>query len=115
MSVQISLGQTDKPVLDSILNFLQAQNICAFVCERREVKKIAAGQKPMFQLGVANRKNAVPFLSAIIPHLHVKRVKAEDALRFLVIFPPMLRGKHVEDRMRLQFRNAQQKFLARAA
>ena len=56
------------------------------------VRKSRPNSKPIYQWGIRNRKQIVPFLENVIPYLRVKKARAEFLLNYCFT------AKHLDDR-----------------
>ena len=84
--LRVSMSQQRREVLDEINLFLSQCGIPSRVWHTKHPPKYP-GQ--MFLLVVVGTKDARKFLSAIYHLLIVKRNHAEDAIRRLIIYPPI--------------------------
>lgn len=83
-------GPEGKQVLDEIAAFLESKGIDVYRMHPRLTSKI--GKKPMHTIEIGNMKSATLFLQAVLPYLRVKKVKAQDVLRFVKMCPS-IRGR----------------------
>ena len=79
-------GKEGAEILGEIKAFLKEHGVVAYLrCQPRSQSNTAL--RDMWSLKIASRPNLTTFLRFIVPHLRVKRVVAEDHLRFLAMFP----------------------------
>src|SRR5260221_9626709 len=74
-------------VLTDIKEFLGARGIKAYLTCQKHPKNPRINDN--WQLRVMARTSVAPFLRGVIPYLRVKRVIADDTLRYLIAFPPV--------------------------
>lgn len=82
--VQISQSaERGRQLLEEIQVFLSARGIKSHSTKPR----IAEGNKPMYNLYTSSRKDLIAFVENILPYLKIKKPEAQDAWRFLKMFP----------------------------
>ena len=79
-------GDVGKCVLLTIREFLLARGITP--TQVREIHR-RPGHLQCYVLEVTKRAELMKVLKRLLPHLIVKKVVAQDVLRFLVAFPPL--------------------------
>src|SRR5580704_6700848 len=101
MSPIIILGQSGergKAVLQKLIHFLLSQGICPSESEPTLKKtseaytysrKTGARYKDFWTFQVGNRPDAIKMLQGMLPYLQVKKVEAQDSLRFCKMFPAL--------------------------
>lgn len=77
-------GENSRDLLLTMKKFLEHEGIRASVYSAQPSKK---GNKTVYMLEVSSRRHAKSFLRGVLPYLHVKRTKAQDTLRYLIMFP----------------------------
>ncbi len=94
ISWRVSITQTDVHALDLVTEFLNSNGIKTF--RHNDSKPFTGksghmGRRPCFSIWMGGRTGVVNFLSAVLPYLIVKKIQAQDLLRFLKMYPD-LRG-----------------------
>jgi len=89
---RITMGQSGREgqsVLKEISGFLIKQGIRGSVSLPSYWPPSKKGKnfKQMFYLVVNSKKGSIDFLRGVLPFLRVKRVQAQDNLRYLVLYP----------------------------
>jgi len=91
----IAIGQADKEggvrSLEMIQGFLRQHEIACSIS--RYVRKNKR-HRDLLILRINGRKSVSAFVRGVLPYLIVRRVFAQDVLRFLIIFPSLPRGRH---------------------
>ncbi len=80
-------GTDGKKLLEEIRAFINCHEIRSSILLHRQKKPL--GKKPMYQLRMAQRESVKRFLLNMMPYLRIKKVKAQDALRTMILFPSM--------------------------
>lgn len=82
----VKVTQCDEKVIDDIGYFLASHNIVALKYNSKpEWYKFY--KKPIFNLHVNYREGSTRFLEHVFPYLRVKKQTAQDALRFMKVYP----------------------------
>lgn len=100
MSPIVILGQSGprgKALLSEIIEFLRASGITPSSevptpnsrTKRGACSKQGKRYKDFWQFQVANRPDALELLRRLLPYLRIKKVEAEDALRFCKLYGPL--------------------------
>jgi len=89
-NVRISQCETQAWVLIEIADFLNSHEITSCFSERKPWKEDGPRQN-MFQLSVDDRYMVAKALKAMIPHLVVKKSKAEEVLNWIMENPKRTR------------------------
>jgi len=81
----VSIGQSGergRVLIVEIAEFLRAHDVKCYFGHKRAYDNVQA----QHILRVANRAHVVTFLRGVFPYLRIKKVEAQDVLRFLTIF-----------------------------
>lgn len=89
ISALVSIVQAEQHVLQEIQQFLVQHCIPSVV---RAKSMCSTYRKPQWVLSISKNADTIKFLSHILPYLQVKRVLAQDVIRFSVLYPN-LRGR----------------------
>jgi hypothetical protein len=79
-------GKRGEKVLNEIREFLSLEGIYSIV---KLTRRKGGTWQECYELLIDRRVDALKFLSSMYPYLHVKKVEAQDHLRFHKIFPPL--------------------------
>ena len=90
-SKEASIAQKDPTVLYKIGDFLRANGITCNIYE--EVRKNTPQYRKYWNLKVQQRESMERFIPKIFPYLIVKKVIAQDIMRFMKLFPRRRRLK----------------------
>ena len=89
-SINVNIYQKRRNVLDIIVNFLQQHNIGATIyTDKRNQCTLRV---------IGGNKASLQFLKSIMPWLIVKKLEAQDIIRFFTLFPRMPKGPMVNGR-----------------
>ena len=96
-------GSSGKKVLTEIQNFLESEGITSKVYERRATLG-PLSKLTQYSLYLGKRDSVQKFIKGILPFSRTKKLKAQDALRMSVLFPPLPKGGFLswESRRRAQ-------------
>lgn len=83
-------GSRGKEFLQQVKEFLLSEGIASGQIYEDTHSKLSS--QSCFALVVANRKDGTHVLQKLIPFLHIKKLEAQDVLRFFQFFPPLPRG-----------------------
>lgn len=75
-----------RDLLDAMAEFLELHHIKSKVYRKREA---SSRRKEAFGIVIQGRESVRRFLKAIAFRLHMKKQLAEDAYRFITVFPPV--------------------------
>lgn len=98
-NLQVTINQTGLEgysVLWEIKQFIAKHGIKSYLRSDRSASRKKPNCREMWALSMMSRPHAVPFLRHVLPYLHVKKVKAQDVLRYMAIFPDR-RGYHFRE------------------
>ena len=99
-NLQITMSQTGVEgfcVLSEIKEFLSEHGMKSYLRPNNSPsKRKHTTHREMWNLSLMARPSTVPFLRSVLPYLHVKKVKAQDCLRYMIIFPDR-RGFHFKE------------------
>ena len=96
---QITIGQSSELVLQKMAAFLVGHGILAKVSQRKK-QEGNLQKKEFFVLYVTNLINVRKFLEGVMPYLVVKKVGAQDVLRYMRLYPaftPQQRGRYARE------------------
>lgn len=85
-------GPEGERVLHEIAAMCATVGIHCGVYDSNELKRETMGLKRMYRLSIQGRESCRRFLIRVLPYLRVKRVIAQDALRFFTLYPPIYGG-----------------------
>jgi intein/homing endonuclease len=74
-------------VLNEIAAFLKGLNVEAIVNDEKFVRN--PRWRPVSNLTIRRRDSVMTFLRGVLPYIYVKKVSAQDALRFLRMYPSL--------------------------
>lgn len=89
----ICIGQTrerGKKLLHEMTQWLGRHGILG-VTNQQECRYPKA--QTLYRMWIRRRTSVIPFLTKVMPYLHIKKIESQDVLRFLVLFPAMNEGK----------------------
>ena len=81
-------GPEGLTLLTEIREFLSVQGIKSYLRSRAPGAKGCFAKKTVYNLAIMSRPSVKPCLEALLPYLRIKKVKCEDILRWLKLFPP---------------------------
>lgn len=90
LNLQVTLNQTGSEgfaVLSEIKEFLAQWGVKSYLRLNNSPSRQNPRYRPMWALSIMGRDACTSFLRSVFPYIHVKKVKAQDTLRYLVIFP----------------------------
>jgi intein/homing endonuclease len=87
VTVQLVQVTEHVEVLEAIASFLKVLGINAVIVNEKFVRN--PKWRPVSNLTVRQRESVMAFLRGVLPYLHVKKVSAQDALRFLRMYPSL--------------------------
>lgn len=90
-SFRVAIPQTNKQVLQEIQRFLHGVGIRTSL-STYPMRSNKLAKKPIWVLNSSTRESVVLFLRATLPFLRVKKVVAQDILRYAKLYPK--RGAH---------------------
>jgi len=94
ISPSITVGQTERQagVLYVIQEFLKRQGIASYINKAHWAHRIR-GTQPSLNLRVAKRVDVEKCLRLLLPYLIVKKLAAQDVLRFCTMYPRLNSSK----------------------
>jgi hypothetical protein len=78
-------GDIGLQVLTGISEFLAEHGIRSKVRKDNSMGKFS--KLPIYRLGMNNRVNVIQFLTGVLPYIRIKKVKAQDMLRYAQLYP----------------------------
>lgn len=81
-------GREGQDVLEEIKEFMAERRIHSTMCHRSKHGR----NRQMHVLVVSSRESILRCLVAVLPHLRIKKVKAQDLWRFLRLYPALPKG-----------------------
>jgi intein/homing endonuclease len=99
-SPHINIAQSRKRGLDlltEIQSFLSTHGIKSNI---RRHRTLTGNGHEMFYLYMYSQASGVAFLRSVFPYLHIKKLEAQDMLRYFRVFPSWVNGKRVQKRPR---------------
>lgn len=81
-------GQEGQDVLEEIKEFMAKRGIHSTMCHRSKKGR----NRQMHVLVVSSRGSILRCLVGVLPHLRVKKTKAQDLWRFLRLYPALPKG-----------------------
>lgn len=85
-------GDRGEKVLKEIQEFLTQRGIKSYLGCKKNVRI-----KDVWALRILARSSLDPFLRGILPYLRVKKLEAQDVLRFIIAFPPVSQGTYFKE------------------
>jgi hypothetical protein len=101
---RVTLSQSDdigKRTLEKIAAFLNDQGIYAYVCAQGEKRNRKLHWKPAWNLWITQQRSVVKFIEGVLPHLEIKKQRAEDYRR-MCILSQNESGLHNESQIKLR-------------
>src|ERR1700722_79291 len=104
---RVTIAQSEEVgrlVLQEMADFMQEQGIYAYVCghhNRKEQREHPGKRKPMWNLWITQQRSIKMFIEGVFPYLRVKRQRAEDYRR-IVIMTPTQTGIHNVSQIKLR-------------
>lgn len=99
---RITISQTQKEVLDEIAVFLNHNGIAAYVLKHRANPKPDAKKalKPAWNVWITERNSIRRFIDGVFPYLRVKKQRAEDYRRAVILTPNLIGATTPQTRLR---------------
>src|SRR5258706_1175132 len=85
-------GERGEKVLKEIQVFLAQRDIKSYLGYKKNVRI-----KDVWALRILARNSLEPFIRGILPYLRVKKLEAQDVLRFIIAFPPIPQGTYFKE------------------
>jgi hypothetical protein len=99
---RVTISQTQEEVLKEIAAFLNANGIAAYVLRHRAKPRPDAKSplKPAWNLWITERNSIRKFVEGVFPYLRVKRQRAEDYRRAVILTPNLVGATTPQTRLR---------------
>lgn len=99
---RVTISQTQKEVLDEIADFLNAAGVAAYVLRHKVKPKPDAKRrlKPAWNIWITERNSIRRFIDGVFPYLRVKRQRAEDYRRAVILMPVLNGATTPQTRLR---------------
>lgn len=92
--IQISQSQDrGKILLDEIREFFAQHGITSSICSRAPYGNRVEGHF----LYINSQESSMKFMRGVFPYLRIKKLEAQDTMRYLVMYPPPKAGRIVRD------------------